>query len=474
MAATYIHPDRVNTLNDRPTGTGTYVLYWMQRAQRVRDNHALAFAINEANRLKLPLLAVFALTPSYPLAAAAHYRFMLEGIVETAADLRALGAAFTVVTGNPPEAVSPFLPDAAATVCDAAYLRHLREWRKDVGAQAHAACYIVETDLVVPVAAATTKREYAARTLRPRIHRVLEQYLDLPEPRSLTVPPRGILLPSSALKAESVESLLEAVRTGNASENDDANRQAGLPSPRASLSGGASAARRRFDAFVEHDLPHYARERNDPGQSLTSGMSAYLHFGHISPLRLLHQVTDAGQRGGEWQEGADAFTEELVIRRELGYNYVYFTPNYDSYDALPEWTRKTLDDHASDEREWVYSKEELVAAETHDRYWNAAMKELLLTGSMHGYMRMYWGKKVLEWSVTPRVAYETLLDLNNRYFIDGRDANSYANVGWIFGLHDRPWTERAMYGKVRSMTSGGLERKFNMNAYLERVEALKS
>jgi deoxyribodipyrimidine photo-lyase len=169
----------------------------------------------------------------------------------------------------------------------------------------------------------------------------------------------------------------------------------------------------------------------------------------------------------------DAFLEELLVRRSLAYNYVWYEDNYDSYEGLPDWSKKTLAEHKSDEREHVYSIEQLEAAETHDEYWNAAMREMRTTGYMHNYMRMYWGKKILEWSKDPKEAYERVLAINNAYFLDGRDANSYANVSWIFGLHDRPWTEREVFGKVRYMNANGLKRKFDMNAYLYKVDQLE-
>jgi deoxyribodipyrimidine photo-lyase len=195
-------------------------------------------------------------------------------------------------------------------------------------------------------------------------------------------------------------------------------------------------------------------------------MSKYLHFGQISPIWLALTARRAKTK----EDNIEAFVEELVVRRELSMNFVLYTPDYDSYSNLPDWAKKTLEEHRDDEREHTYTRKQLESAETHDEYWNAAMKEMVHTGYMHNYMRMYWGKKFLEWSNTPEHAYRTTLYLNNKYFLDGRDPNSFANVAWIFGQHDRGWTEREVYGKVRYMSASGLERKTKPDQYIEKVE----
>jgi len=197
-------------------------------------------------------------------------------------------------------------------------------------------------------------------------------------------------------------------------------------------------------------------------------MSKYLHFGQISPVAVALAAQDAKAPN----EDKKSFLEELVVRRELGCNYCTYCRDYDQFKSLPQWAIETLDEHAGDEREHVYTKDELEKGETHDPYWNAAMKEMRVTGYMHNYMRMYWGKKILEWTNTPRYAFRVALDLNNKYFLDGRDCASFANVAWLFGRHDRGWPERPIYGKVRSMTAKGLERKCDIEGYVAKVEAL--
>ena len=230
--------------------------------------------------------------------------------------------------------------------------------------------------------------------------------------------------------------------------------------------GGSVAAHKVLDHFLTKRLNGYAENRREPADGATSTMSAYLHFGQISPLEIALKVK---ARRGVPGADRDAYLEELLVRRELAVNFVHFCPNYDSFDAVPAWAKRTLADHESDNRETLYTRAQLEAAATHDRYWNAAQTEMVRTGFMHNSMRMYWGKKVLEWKRTPREAFEGVLYLNNRYFLCGRDPVAYANVAWVFGLHDRPWgPARPVFGTVRYMNAAGLERKFDMEAYVEQ------
>jgi deoxyribodipyrimidine photo-lyase len=225
-----------------------------------------------------------------------------------------------------------------------------------------------------------------------------------------------------------------------------------------------SSRTRQLSNKLLADVEH----RNQPQTDDVSHMSKYLHYGHVSPVYVALKIRGSGGPA----EDIDSYLEEVIVRRELSMNFCHYTPDYDSYSCLPEWAKKTLEEHADDEREYEYSREQLENAETHDEYWNAAMREMVHTGYMHNHMRMYWGKKILEWSSSPREAYATTLYLNNKYFLDGRDANSYANVAWVFGQHDRGWKEREVFGKVRYMSAGGLERKAEPARYVEKVERL--
>ena len=236
--------------------------------------------------------------------------------------------------------------------------------------------------------------------------------------------------------------------------------------PTGRFHGGTSRARGLLGAFIADKLNRYDAERSDPSLAIESHMSPYLHFGQISPLEIALAVRDVAAP----RKDRDAYLEELLVRRELACNYVYYTESYDRWAALPRWARATLRKHQSDDRPYVYKLAELEAARTHDPYWNAAMREMTATGKMHNYMRMYWGKKIIEWTNSPRTAFRWMLALNNKYFLDGRDPASYANVAWCFGLHDRPWAERDVFGTVRYMSAGGLERKFDIDAYVRQCE----
>jgi deoxyribodipyrimidine photo-lyase len=220
---------------------------------------------------------------------------------------------------------------------------------------------------------------------------------------------------------------------------------------------------------LDDQLQGYGSGRNEPAAYQCSFLSPYLHFGQISPVEVALAVRRSAAGSAD---DRSAYVEELIVRRELAINFAHHQPDYDRYTCLPEWARETLANHRDDRRDPVYTIEQLEAAATHDRHWNAAMQEMVATGFMHNYMRMYWAKQILIWSPTPEIAYQRMLDLNNKHFLDGRDPNSYANVAWTLGLHDRPWPERAIFGKVRSMTASGLERKFDMASYRLAVARL--
>jgi len=441
-----IHPERIQDLNHHAPRPGQYVAYWMQASQRAQCNHALEYAVRQANELDLPLVVCFGLADRYPEANARHYAFMLEGLTETRAALERRGAAFVVRRGDPADIAIGVARDAALLVADRGYLRHQREWRRRVSDEAGCAVIQVEADAVVPVEAASPKAEYAAATLRPKLRRRLVEFL---VPLADT-PLRRRSPPASGASPQLGELDVEAV-----------------PPVTRFHEGGARRARHLLDRFIEQRLVDYAERRNDPGGTCYSDLSPYIHFGQLSPLEIALRVLEAPAG-----PGTDAFLEELIVRRELSLNFAHYTDNYDTYEAVPAWARRTLADHASDAREHAYGRDELEAAQTHDPYWNAAMREMVSSGKMHPYMRMYWAKKILEWSSSPEEAFEAALALNNRHFLDGRDPNSYAGVAWCFGLHDRPWAERPVFGKVRTMTAGGLERKFDMAAYVDRVARL--
>lgn len=451
-----INQTRVKTINDREIIAGDYVLYWMQQSQRAEQNPALDLAIHEANRLKRPVFVAFGLSDAYPEANLRHYRFMLEGLQDAETALRRKGIRLIVRRGNPPEVALKLGRRAALIVCDVGYTRHQRHWRQEVATRAKCRVLMVEGDAVVPVAVASQKPEYAARTFRPRIQKHLDDYLK----RHRGVKPRCASL-NLEIGGEDLKDI-DAILAGL-----EIDRK--VPPVSALFKGGCQEAKKRLRRFKRKNLANYDAHSNQPQTDDISYMSPYLHFGQISPVYVALQVRQAEQ--GK-KIDREAYLEELIVRRELAINFVYYTSDYDQYSCLPDWALTTLADHSEDRRSMIYPREELEAALTDDPYWNAAMREMKYTGFMHNYMRMYWGKKILEWSSTPQEAFETALGINNKYFLDGRDPNSYAGVAWVFGKHDRAWSERPVYGKVRYMAASGLERKCDINAYVRKVDRL--
>ena len=453
-----IHPERIHCRNAIGPRKGRYVLYWMQQSQRAAYNHALEYAADRANELALPLLVVFGLTGRFPEANERHYAFMLEGLRETRRALAQRGIQLVIRLNAPDQAALELADDAAFLVADRGYLRVQRQWRDRVAKSLTCPMVEVESDAVVPVETASDHEEYAARTLRPKVTRALAQFLVPLAPRRLKRDSMGLAF--DGLDMDDIGAVLGQLRLDR-----------GVPRTSAYI-GGAAQAERRLQAFLDDRLAAYESGVNDPANDGQSGMGPYLHFGQISPLHIALEVS--ARANGKSAESTGVFLEQLIVRRELALNFTHFNPGYDRFDALPDWARKTLAKHAHDRRDIVYTPAQLEASQTHDAYWNAAMTEMRLTGKMHGYMRMYWGKKILEWTAGAQEAFDLTLALNNKYFLDGRDPNGYTNVAWLYGKHDRPWQERPVFGTIRYMNAKGLERKFDMAAYVARVERLRS
>jgi deoxyribodipyrimidine photo-lyase len=448
-----IHEQRIRALNDAPVRAGRYVLYWMQASVRADWNHALEYAIREANRLRRPIVACFGLTADFPEANARHYTFLLEGLRDAGRMLARRGIPLVVRRGAPDAVAVELARSASLVVTDRGYLRIQREWRARAAARIPCALIQVESDVVVPVETAMDHEAYSAAALRPRIHARLREFLVPLEATPVRCDP-----PARVPESLALDDIAAVVR--------NLGVDSGVPLvPRAP--GGATEARRRLEAFLQRGLSRYHTDRNDPGLQGHSGLSPYLHFGHISPLEIALAI---GRRRGE---GVRAFLEELIVRRELSMNFTHYHRDYDRYACLPAWCRATLHTHAADPRPERYAPADLEQARTADPYWNAAQTEMVLTGTMHGYLRMYWGKRMLEWTEGPEEAFRIALAFNNRYQLDGRDPNSFAGVAWCFGKHDRPWTERPIFGMVRYMNANGLRRKFDIEAYVRRIEALR-
>jgi len=443
----------VQNLNESDVGDGDYVLYWMQSSQRAEQNHALEYAVQRANEMGQRLLVVFGLTDDYPEANLRHYAFMLEGLKDAQESLEERGIKMVVRRGPPDEVAVEAGKHASLIVTDRGYMRPQKKWRERVSKEAGCLVTQVESDVVVPVELASGKQEHAARTLRPRIGEYLEDFL-------VALTPTRVEKQSTNMRADG----LDLSNIDRVLEGMNLDRSVGALGHL--YTGGTSEAKKMFRRFLRNSFDGYVEHRNQPQTDDVSHMSKYLHFGHVSPIWLALEARKAKTK----KDNIESFVEELVVRRELSMNFVFYNDDYDSFSNLPGWAKETLGEHKDDEREHLYTTKQLENAQTHDEYWNAAMKEMVHTGYMHNYMRMYWGKKILEWSNTPEHAYRTTLYLNNKYFLDGRDPNSFANVAWVFGQHDRSWTEREVFGKVRFMSAGGLARKTKPDQYVEKVE----
>ncbi len=454
-----IHPARVHDLNVLPIKPdGKFVLYWMQASARVAFNHALEHAIDRANELSLPVVVCFGLMDDYPEANERHYAFLLQGLADVRADLRQRGIDFVVKHGSPARVAIRFSKDAALVVCDRGYTRHQKQWRDEVADGCACRVVQVESDVVVPVEEVSDKHESAARTIRPKIRALLEEHLHPLRQRKVKHPSATMRLLSGDIDVTDWQAAVAKLKLDR---SVTASRY---------FIGGSSQAKKRLDDFLRTMLGDYKEGRNEPLRAQSSTMSPYLHFGQISPLQIALAVRDAkyGSSGDR-----ESYLEELIVRRELSMNFCNYVNDYDTFEAIPNWARKSLREQSKDSRPVTYTPAELESAKTDDRWWNAAMMEMVKTGFMHNYMRMYWGKKILEWTNSPEKAFKTTLHLNNKYFIDGRDPNSFANVCWIYGLHDRPWgPRRKIFGLVRYMNAAGLARKFDIEGYAKKIESL--
>jgi deoxyribodipyrimidine photo-lyase len=372
---------------------------------------------------------------------------MLEGLKEIQQSLEKQGITFVIQLISPEQGIQRLATNACLLIVDRGYLRIQRQWRQIVAQQVRCPLFQVETDVIVPINIVSQKEEYAAATIRPKILKHLEKFL-VPieiEPLQKTCTVHHF----DSLDLSDIPRLITNLQIDSTVK------------PSTLYHGGTSAALRFLRRFITQKLPCFSELKNDPNKEYCSYLSPYLHFGHISPLTIALKICATKDLN------TDAFLEELIVRRELSMNYVYFNTHYDSFAGLPSWAKATLLNHAKDTWPYLYSKEELETAQTHDPFWNAAQREMTQTGKMQGYMRMYWGKKLIEWTSSPQEAFQLALRLNNKYELDGRDPNGFAGVAWCFGKHDRAWKDRPIIGKVRYMNDAGLKRKFDMASYIK-------
>jgi deoxyribodipyrimidine photo-lyase len=456
---------RIRSLNEAAWNPqGQYVLYWMQINRRVESNHALAHAIHLANQRKVPVLVYEGLTCTYREANDRIHTFILENVPETAAALEKKGIGYVFYLrakkSDANDTLYRLAENAAALVTDDFPVFIVREHLESVPAKLKIPCHAVDSSTVVPMNH-FEKREWAAYTIRPKIHKVLRKHLqpwEMPEVAArFTLP-----LPEFATKVETaaIPSLVAKCAINHHIPVSTAFR------------GGVSQARQRLQLFLKQNLKRYAGDRNQPSAHATSNLSPYLHFGMISPIDLALAVE---RQALEQNSSSEEYIEEMVVRRELAFNFArYAGAQVECLSSLPDWARATLRKHAADPREPAYTREQFENAQTHDDIWNAAQKEMLLRGKIHGYYRMYWGKKIIEWSPTCQDALDTMIYLHDRYAVDGRNPNTYTGILWCFGLHDRPWTERPIFGQIRFMSYDGMKRKTDWASYLREISHLEA
>ena len=454
--------ERVLELNDRPVNTkGSYVLYWMQMFKRVEQNHALIWAIRKANELELPLVVYEGLKYYYPWANDRIHTFILEGIEEKRKAFEKLGIRYVFYLQknktSPKQTVAKLAKNAALIVTDDYPCFIIPEHNQRIAGRADIAVHAVDSCGIIPMSK-FDKEEYAAYTIRPKIKKLLAAYLKPFEEEKVKTKSLDLKVdcPETEVSEENIARLVAECDIDHSVKASQVYH------------GGTANGRTRLKKFVEDILPDYESARNKPDRDGSSRLSSYLHFGFLSPLEIAIAVKEADAP----KAAKDAYLEELIVRRELSFNLTRHNAKYDSLAALPAWVHKTMREHDSDKRQVVYTLEQLEAGETHDELWNAAQREMVATGEMHNYVRMLWGKNVIAWSRSYEEAFETLVHLNNKYCLDGRDPNSYAGILWCFGKHDRPWMEREVFGQIRYMTSGSTGKKFDSKKYIEWTKTL--
>jgi deoxyribodipyrimidine photo-lyase len=440
------------TIRRPGTPTGKCVVYWMQRSQRALDNPALDLAVDLANALSLPVVVFFGLVP-YPSANLRHYAFMQQAFPDTARRLSARNIPF-VIRRHPHSDLARFCDEVQASllVGDENPLREPAHWREVLAKKLRIPYFTVDADVLVP-SKLLLKAQYAPRTIRPRLEALADEYLvsslNPSAQVSFKTPPES-LAPTSDLTA-------------------DWNSLDRTVPPVSSFTAGTTEALRLLNDFVTHRLALYPAHQGAPERDGSSRMSPYLHFGHISPITIALAVHASKAP----DEAKEKYLDELITWRELAINFVHFNPLYDAIECAEPWAHKSLAAHAADPRPILYTRSQLERAETHDGLWNAAQLQMLHLGWMHNYMRMYWAKKILEWSPSPQQAYQTAIYLNDKYFLDGRDPNGYAGVAWaIAGKFDRPWFDRPIFGVIRYMSGKSAAKKFDAAQYISNMKSL--
>lgn len=448
-----MHKERKRVLSEGKMKPGP-VIYWMSRDQRADDNWALIFAQELAFERKSPLAIVFCLVPQFLGATIRQYGFMIRGLQEINQILQKKNIPFILLTGTLEEEITKFTARnrIGVLVTDFDPLRLKKEWKKGVMNRIDVPFQEVDAHNILPCWTVSTKQEFAAYTFRPKVKRQLAEFLDeFPKLKKHPYPWK------EAIREIDWDKVKKGIKINRTVKEIEWIRP------------GPSAANQMLEHFIEKKLSTYDSKRNDPNLDGQSNLSPYLHFGQISAQRVALEVQKVRGHGKD----KEAFLEELIVRRELSDNFCFYNEHYDHADGFPDWAKKTLDEHSRDRREHLYSLEQFETAQTHDDLWNAAQMEMVKTGKMHGYMRMYWAKKILEWTRKPEEALKIAIELNDRYELDGRDPNGYVGVAWsIGGVHDRAWFPRPVFGKIRFMSHKGAQLKFDVKAYISKVNRI--
>jgi deoxyribodipyrimidine photo-lyase len=430
------------------------IVYWMSRDQRAHDNWALLFAQELGFKQRTPLAVVLCLVPQFLGATIRQYGFMLQGLRETENILKGKNIPFFLILGSPEKEIPKFAAqnEISALVTDLDPLRLKKTWKKSVLNRIDIPVYEVDAHNIIPCWIASPKQEFAAYTFRPKVKRQLSEFMDdFPNLKKHTF--------SWKEKAEETD-------WGRAKKSLKVDRKVLEVDW---IKPGEKAAKQTLSHFIQYKLSDYDAKRNDPNQDGQSNLSSYLHFGQISAQRVALLIKKSSTPPSKQQ----SFLEELIVRRELADNFCFYNGHYDDFKGFPDWAKKTLNEHRHDRREYIYSLEQFETGQTHDDLWNAAQKEMVKTGKMHGYLRMYWAKKILEWTETPDEALKAAIYLNDKYELDGRDPNGYTGIAWsIGGVHDRAWFPRPIFGKVRYMSYKGASLKFDVKAYIKKVSSV--
>ncbi len=442
-----------------PGPKGKCIVYWMQRAERGLDNAALDVAVELGNALGLPVVAFFAGISNFPHANLRHYAFLNEGLVDVAEDCAARGVGFAL-RNAPHESHEQFFADvhAALVVGDENPMREPERWRERLAERLTIPFWTVDADVIVP-SKLLEKAQYSGAVIRPRLKRMMPDFIK----------------PFTNPKADKPWKMPKGLQTDDPRQDMTRGWQQfdRSVSPVEAWRGGRKEAWRRLDLFANTKLSKYADDRLHPERDATSRLSPYLHFGHIGPMTIVNALNAAAEKDATLAEARDGYFDEVITWRELSVNFCRYQPDYDNVKCVDNWAAETIAKHDSDKRDTLYTLEQLEAAQTHEELWNAAQVQMMHHGWMPNYLRMYWGKKIVEWTPDASTAMEWMIHLNDKYFLDGRDPNGYASIAWaVLGKFDRPWPERKIFGKRRYMTQASAMKKFDAKSYISSTAAL--